>query len=123
MADFKNVMKDWRRMCKKFDESMNCDRCPLSVNQVCGCLEESTDKDIENAEKIITEWAEKNPEKVYPTWLEWLSEQFSIMGVERSMFYNLFYYEITVAGGRINEPIPADIAERLGLEPKVKNNV
>ena len=43
------------------------------------------------------EWAEAHPEPEYPTWVEW----FNSMG-----------------GVDCGEPIPADIAEKLGIKPK-----
>ena len=47
------------------------------------------------------EWAEEHPEPVYPTWGTWLSEKYD---------YDLREIMYT--------PILADIAEKLGIEPK-----
>ena len=69
---------------------------------------------IEEIEKAITDWAAENPEPVYPTWLEWLET----MGL-------VFYKPITETESRATifapeaiKPIPADIAQKLGIEPK-----
>ena len=55
-------------------------------------------------ERKVMSWAAEHPEPVYPTWREWLSEQ-----------------GVLSAGGlweKAFEPIPADIAEKLGIQPK-----
>jgi hypothetical protein len=60
----------------------------------------------EVAEGIVTKWAAEHPEPVYPTWEEWLSDK-----------YNLAYNDdFRLAMSR--EHIPADEAEKLGIEPK-----
>ena len=69
MAEFKEVCRQWRRMCKAANEcDGNCvELCALAANPVCGELPDATDKDLENAETVIMEWAKENPEPVYPT--------------------------------------------------------
>lgn len=104
MAEFKEVCKQWRRMCKAANEcDGNCvDLCALAHNPVCGELPNATDKDLENAEAVIMEWAKKNPEPVYPTWAEYLMH----------VYQDVSYARI------LGETIPADIAQKLGIEPK-----
>ena len=105
MAEFKEVCKQWRRMCKAFNEcDGNCvDLCALAHNPVCGDLTQATDKDLENAEAVIMEWANENPEPVCPTWAEYLMH----------VYQDVSYARI------LGETIPADIAEKLGVAPKV----
>lgn len=52
-------------------------------------------------EELVMSWAAENPEPVYPSWGTWLAAKFG---------YDLC--EI------MYEPIPADIAQKLGIEPK-----
>lgn len=95
MAEFQEVMKQWRRMCT----AHQCSKCPLD-NAVC-CISDPnlrTDVEIETLEELITNWAEEHPAPVYPTWNEW--------------------FETFDDGIDVDEPIPADIAQKLGLKPK-----
>ena len=124
MAEFKDIMKKWRRMCGSEDYTGSCNGCPLCGNKVCGNFDVASDADIERAEKGITEWAERNPEKVYPTWKEWLvgigvvdfkTSIVKIPDYEPIQFSNTSVAYVNEKG---NKPIPAEIAEKLGLEPK-----
>lgn len=98
MPEFQDTMKQWRRICKAHE---HCISCPLR-----GCSPDPylrTDAEIATLEGTIMRWAEEhpeeNPEPVYPTLAEWLRS-------------------IGLAHHRMIDPIPADIAEKLGLEPK-----
>ena len=98
MSDFVQTMKDWRRMCK----DRRCDICRLEVNGICNTDPESrTDEDIWKIEKTINEWAAEHPEPVYPTWYEFLGD-----------IYPASWDLIA------NKRVPADIAQKLGIEPK-----
>lgn len=105
MAEFKEVCKQWRRMCKAASEcDGNCvDLCVLAHNPTCGELTRATDKDLENAEAVIMEWANENPEQHYPTWGEYLA------GDNNNTVAMMF----TLA-----QEIPADVAEKLGIALK-----
>lgn len=125
MADFVQTMKDWRRMCQHMEKIVgdrSCDICPLG-----GCnaiYEDDGNTDYaEIGEKVAT-WAAEHPEPQYPTWAEWLlkvgaarrvpiGEPWPVELSDGSMLEPC--YEIVV---KENEPIPADIAQKLGIEPK-----
>ena len=127
MGDFVQTMKDWRRMCKHYsDESMKngqlscADMCPLGTNTACGVIEDATDRDIEVMVKEVAKWAAEHPEPVYPNWIDWLMSESVIptnymaanstdSGVRAGMFY---------VTSKAFEPIPANIAEKLRIEPK-----
>lgn len=117
MSDFIQTMKDWRRMCKHYsDESMkngqpSCeDMCPLGHNTACGIIEDALNSDIEVAAKEVAKWVAEHPESEYPTWYEWLSTTPFIEKVRcGSGTYKVYNWK---------KPIPADIAEKLGIEPK-----
>lgn len=111
MAEFKEVMKQWRRMCEK--NRIDCMMfCPICANPTCGELAEATDEDIRKAEDKVMLWAAEHPEPVYPTWWEWL---FSIGAVTRKVKPDVAS-ELIETG--LLDPIPADTAKRLGIEPK-----
>ena len=105
MADFVQTMKDWRRMCQFMDKeygNSSCDNCPLggcsAVYEMCG------NENFANMERDITAWAAEHPEPVYETW---------------GQFFRRYYgLEYCKEHEMLLENIPADIAEKLGIEPK-----
>ena len=107
MADFVQTMKDWRRMCKYYDEKTgnnSCDFCPLN-----GCnaiYEDDGNTDYSDIEEKVATWAKEHPEPVYPKWIDVLK----LYGVTDETGYT--YLESAY------KPIPADIAQRLGIQPK-----
>lgn len=126
VSEFVKTMRDWRRMCEAYE----CPHCPLMLSRVCGRTPaDMTDEDICKGEAAIMEWAAEHTEPVYPMWVEWLEE----MGLTRrsvtaaraantvepdSMQGIPFIMTLSLKAYR---PIPADIAEKLGLKPKGGN--
>ena len=113
VAEFVQIMKDWRRMCKAYttDDESCCNGCPALDFQESGCgaifeMEDSTD--WQRYADTIMSWAAEHPEPVYPTWAEWLKIQ-GIIGIDNSRPY---------VSQRAYDNIPADIAQKLGIEPK-----
>ena len=101
--EFKEVMRQWQRMCKSMQEkNMSCkEDCQLGHNPTCGELEYASLEEINNAETVIMKWAAEHPEPVYPTWREYIEDYTGIMMIDV-----------------IDDHIPADIAQKLGIEPK-----
>ena len=98
MAEFKNVIKQQKRMCEVMKD---CYDCPLRNMDFDCRFAEMIDADYDEAEveaieRIVMDWAAKNPESRCPTWAEWLR----MLGVVR-----------------LSDIIPADIAEKLGIKP------
>jgi hypothetical protein len=54
-------------------------------------------------------WATEHPEPVYPTWGEYLEKVIPHGSRETALTFAIF---------AMNHPISADIAEKLGIEPK-----
>ena len=106
MAEFTEVCKQWRRMCDSFGDKACqsyrpcAEQCPVGANPVCGELREATPDDIQKFEWAVMAWAAEHPEPKYPSWEEYLCS----IGF---CSYN-----------SLSEPIPADIAQKLGLKPK-----
>ena len=69
-----------------------------------------SDDYIANIEKEVMAWAAEHPAPVYPTWGEWLMSIGVINGVHP--------HGAIDALGNLKQPIPADIAQKLGIEPK-----
>ena len=105
MADFVTVMSQFMRLCDSYENCDNCPVCQAGFN--CACDNQGYSKTgAAELEYIIMAWVAEHPERVYPTWEEWLSDK-----------YNLAYNDdFRLAMSR--EHIPADIAEKLGIEPK-----
>ena len=114
MSSFDNTMREWRRMCKSFRSQPNgCTGCPLSHVQ---CFHELPFSWPDNIEEIVMQWASEHPGPVYPTWGEWLVKQ-GIMTVVPSIRHEEDGVFVYTPLATIRDRIPADIAQKLGLEP------
>jgi hypothetical protein len=116
MSDFVQTMKDWRRMCmamEKLRPDDSCCGCPLE-GYGCPAIyeEDSGHVDYADVERNVTAWAAEHPEPVYPTWYAWLAN----MGVVPAELPPDQAVMVTDIG--LLKKIPADIAEKLGIEPK-----
>ena len=103
--EFREVMKEWARMCYSFRCSPNgCSGCPL-VDERC-YHEMPCRMDISIIEIKVMSWAAEHPEPVYPRWIDWLVDVGLIINTADHYEFNF------------TAQIPADIAQKLGLEPK-----
>ena len=131
MSDFVQTMKDWRRMCAAYstDDDDCCKGCPVLDYRDHGCsaIFEMDVVDWKKYENAIAKWAAEHPEPVYPTWGEWLMEQMVIAERMRPKYdYTNGEYtdelertgEYIAIDSEMKKQIPADIAEKLGIEPK-----
>ena len=118
MAEFKEVCKQWQRMCNSFKESATseyrpcAEKCPVGCNPVCGELDVATPKDVERFEAAVMQWAAEHP-VVYPTWKEYLLD----IGVIPDEAVPPDYVQELIVMC-VEKPIRADIAKKLGIEPK-----
>ena len=112
---FQEVMRQWTRMCNsvpdKKGQNICFDKqsgyiCPMHTSGLCNkSISRQTDNDRVDGEKTIMSWAAAHPEPVYPTWVEWFRQMKMILP-EQKCFHTW-----------LSEPIPADIAQKLGIEP------
>lgn len=119
MAEFIEIMKQAHRLC----ETTNCDRCPI-VGECGVCLISPTvQEDYVKAERYITDWAKAHPEPQYPSWFEFQEATFPthtcwicpmMFGVECPSKSAPTAQMCTACR---NRPIPAEIAEKLGIKP------
>ena len=113
MADFVQTMKDWRRMCMAMEKLHPDDSCHGCRLEGYGCPaiyeEDSSHVDYADVERNVTAWAAEHKEPVYPTWGEYLCNIGLIGDCTESedVLLRLF-----------NNVIPADIIQKLGIEPK-----
>ena len=99
MVEFQKVMHEWKRMCAA---TSFCELCPLKDEKCWATYPSKMVGDLKSIESIIMAWAAEHPEPVYPTWGEWLQR----------------LYDNTNYAGIFITPIPADIAQKLGIAPK-----
>lgn len=129
MAEFTEVMRQVHRMCE-FYELVGCkEECKLQSDSGCvmsripcmgGC------DNIKEIERIVMQWAAEHPEPKYPTWEEWQKKSFPTAQdvMHPCAFMNRKEVEKArgVECGRTpcntcaRSPIPADIAEKLGIK-------
>lgn len=124
--EFVEVMRQWKRMCNKYFDGKNwvCNEtCPMYSFEVCSKptakypvpLEIGQDLAHE-IDRVIMAWGSENPEPVYPTWLELAVQQgFKIEEGKQCTDEELLLILLMAS---VNTPIPADIAQKLGIEPK-----
>lgn len=101
--EFVEVMRQWRRMCDAYttDDAVNCCKgCPMN-GRGCGSIYENGNAEPDIIEREVMAWAAEHPEPVYPTWYEFLTSR---------------YHKAWEAIGC--DEIPAETAQKLGIEPK-----
>ena len=109
MAEFAEVMRQFNRMCKA---NAGCFNCPLhGLDGIDRCRISAFVRDPNRIEREVMSWAAEYPEPLYPTWAEWLTDQAVMVIGERGCYGNI------LPMNKIFTPIPADIAQKLGIEP------
>lgn len=126
MAEFQEVVKQAARICHAFPR---CERCPLDGCNA-GCMLNGADnvediaKYAELIERRVMEWAKKNPEPIYPNWnVVWRMLFPDSHNAPCPGFFLNFEMvkQFCVLPRKCeicrSQPIPADIAEKLGVKP------
>lgn len=127
MAEFTVVMRQAKRMC---DAHSACGMCPLGNstsacdgNKRLGCIASKCEAPA--IERIVMDWAANNPEPVYPSWNKGWRLIFP-NGSQQAPCPADFDVRYKPDGGCSlcascdvckERPIPAEIAEKLGIEP------
>ena len=108
MAEYVEVMNQKRRMCNSY---VLCSMgCPLYDTDFCSKNSgEKTNADFLEVERRTMAWAAEHPEPVYPTFREWL---ISIGIIDQMSTHSV------IADTLAMTRIPADLAQKLGIEPK-----
>lgn len=129
MAEFTEVMRQAKRMCKQYIDGCtgcplvdNNERCLLEVGNI-DCVPQEFKLDVlAEVERIVMDWAAAHPEPRYPTWKEWQDTNFPNNDalMRPCIFESEEYFNCKEGDGCekcMNKPIPADIAEKLGIKP------
>ena len=122
MAQFVDVMNQARRIC--LEHPGDCDGCPLHDDDGLVCRFALCEKYLsyDTAERIVLKWAEEHPE--YPSWYQYQETTFPghtrwicpmVFGVECPSKSTTDAHACKVC---MNNSIPAEIAEKLGVKPK-----
>lgn len=119
MAEWKDVIHQIVRICKL--QKGACGTCILSAESCPNSVrfDLNDEAGFVNIEKAIMTWAAANPEPVYPTWRDFLAEK----GELCKNWKDIRVISTTGNGvsgviGWFYKNIPADVAQKLGIEPK-----
>lgn len=101
MAEFSEVMRETQRMCDyRRKRGLKCNDC--DAVHICGLKIRYVGLDTLCADAdAVMAWAAEHPDPVYPSWYEYLTDTYHAT-------WNMIKDKL----------IPADIAEKLGIEPK-----
>jgi len=116
MAEFCEVMRQWNRRLAA--EHMLIDGNITGMDALWLAIDHP-----ERVESLVMSWAAEHPEPVYPTWGEYLQEQ-GILDVEyipaasSTTSTSKMHVQTVKTLAPFYRPIPADTAEKLGIEPK-----
>lgn len=114
MADYSDVIKHFKRMCRYYNNRATQNDCPLYCKghgcNISHCrMLAFDDKKFQN---VVMTWAETHKEPVYPLWMEY------IMDVQPDCVKAYNSGNDTLWKWMWTTPIPADMAQKLGVEPK-----
>lgn len=127
MAEFTEIMHQAKRMCTAHDSYCIYDDCPLADGEECRLNVNMDGEDYNELECIIMDWAKEHPESVYPTWADSWKQLFpaakyvpcpdNYFGTDshRGCYDNCNQCQAS--------PMPAEIAERLGIKPMGGNRI
>lgn len=124
MAEFWEVMKQAKRMCAQQNNS--CEGCPLHDDGI-ECPVEGPPESwklnmFAEYERIVMDWAAKNQEPRYLSWHEAWKQLFpggqgSPCPASYDMKYEPEWCGRDGCDKCRNQPIAADVAEKLGIKP------
>ena len=104
MAEFSELVRIKKKICIKY-KSSGCIGCPIDCRKghLCGIISISgySDNEFMELEEALLSWGAEHPEPVYPSWYEYLTDMYPAS-------WNMIK----------DKPIPADLAQKLGIEPK-----
>lgn len=123
MAEFQEVMRQAKRMCKAHDECNDCTLKEMADAAGLYCpIHTMCNLDFVKFETAVMNWAASHPEPKYPSWREAWKQLFpdrqrtpcpGCCGKK----YAPEWCGQEECGECKNRPIPADIADKLGIKP------
>lgn len=122
MAEFTEVMRHAKRMCDAIVGG-RCHECTLwrPETESCSLYGDDDGVDYADMERRVMAWAAEHPAPRYPTWREWQNSTFPNRhrDVSPCEFDDArrFNCALMKCDECMDEPIPADIAAKLGIKP------
>ena len=126
MFEFTEVMRQARRMCETFCD-VNCSKCPICNAKALDCGITVTSKmDCKEVERRVMQWAKEHPEPVYPSWKEGWKQLFPEADIRHTLCPEVFgdkykcylcYDDNDNCDECLERPMPAEVAEKLGIKP------
>lgn len=114
MAEFVEVMRKIRELC---DERKECEGCIMMNDSACGVLLGKTSLSEEEIERRVAQWEAAKPK--YPSWNEVWKQVFPKATYVPCPVCNFGAGECVTSCAECRaRPIPAEIAEKLGIKPK-----
>lgn len=122
MAEFKDVHRNMVRMCDAMRAGDNgCAPCPL--DGICAKFITLSEDAIATIERVVTQWAAEHPEPVYPSWEEGWRQLFpgaiTVPCIHLCAGIKCACHDCSDCG---EQPIPAEVAEKLGIKPITKDH-
>ena len=127
MAEFKEVVHHFRRMVKDWEDSglFGKDDIEKAASNMIAIPDESAALSFE---RYVMSWAKEHPEKKYPSLAEWWKSIYPHSSTGEPPCWRYFLsakdyrdlcnkHTCSCASCK-NEPIPKDVAEKLGIEPR-----
>lgn len=122
MAEFTKVMRWFKKMHERNRLLPDCGDCALGNGPISKCRK-MLQEHPEECARVIEQYAAEHLEPRYPTWREWQQANFpDAIGV---VYPCAFVDAINANCDAYDEcdkcrdqPIPAEIAEKLGIKPK-----
>lgn len=129
MAQFTEVMKQAQRLCAAHNSMCSMRNCPLDGGEACRLNVDLDGEDYSDVERVIMDWAAEHPEPVYPSWGEGWKRLFPEADIRRTFCPEFFgdkykcdwcHDDNDSCEECLERPIPAEVAEKLGIKPIVK---
>lgn len=122
MAEFTKVMRWFEKMHERNRLLPDCGDCALGNGPISKCRK-MLQEHPEECERAIGQYAAEHAEPRYPTWREWQQANFpnAADGVHPCAFMSMLdanCIRYPVCNPCRDRPIPAEIAEKLGIKPK-----
>lgn len=124
MAEFTETMRQAKRLCAAHYGMCSTNNCPLDSGEACRLNIDLDGEDYNELERIIMDWAKEHPEPVYPSWEEGWKQLFpESSGTPCPANYGKKYRNICCVNVLCvnckQRPMPAEIAEKLGIKPTI----
>lgn len=109
MAEWMEVMNQFDRMCSYYQRVHECPMgCPMNGVNISQCRKIAFECP-DSVERTVMSWAAEHPAPVYPSMAKYLEQFGIIIRCDGTMQADFF---------KAHEPMDADIAQKLGIEPK-----